>query len=127
MPSSSEVPLKRVVSAIRVSSEERASISSWMFCLALAFRLPSLAACTDRSRIRCRMEWLSVSAPSAVWTTEMPSWVLRTATLRPPTCERRPSEMARPAASSALRLMRKPLESFSRDLDICDWVTDRFR
>ena len=59
--------------------------------------------------------------------TETPSWVLRTATLRPPICERRPSEMARPAASSAARLMRKPLESFSRDLLIWPWVTDRLR
>src|SRR5690348_7745616 len=41
---------------------------------------------------------VSVSAPSAVCTTEMPSWVLRTATFRPPNCERRPSEMARPSS-----------------------------
>ena len=77
--------------------------------------------------MRCRIEWVSVRAPSAVCTTEMPSWALRTATLRPPTCERRPSEMARPAASSAARLMRKPLDSFSSDFDMSFWVTDRFR
>ena len=77
--------------------------------------------------MRCRMEWTSVSAPSAVCATEMPSWALRTATLRPPTCERRPSEIARPAASSAARLMRKPLDSFSSDLDIWPCVTDRLR
>src|SRR5215212_10402660 len=70
---------------------------------------------------------VSVSAPSAVCTTEMPSWVLRTATFRPPIWERRPSEMARPAASSAARLMRKPEESFSRDLLIWPSVTDRLR
>src|SRR3712207_6331801 len=57
----------------------------------------------------------------------MPSWALRTATRRPPTWERRPSEMARPAASSAARLMRKPLESFSSDLPIWLSVTDRLR
>ena len=57
----------------------------------------------------------------------MPSWALRTATLRPPTCERRPSEIARPAASSAARLIRKPLDSFSSDLDIWPCVTDRLR
>src|SRR6476620_2140363 len=57
----------------------------------------------------------------------MPSCALRTATLRPPTCERRPSEIARPAASSAARLMRKPLDSFSSDLLIAPCVTDRLR
>jgi hypothetical protein len=35
--------------------------------------------------------------------------------------------MARPAASSAARLIRKPDDSFSSDLDICPSVTDRFR
>jgi hypothetical protein len=35
--------------------------------------------------------------------------------------------MARPAASSAARLMRKPEESFSSDLFICPSVTDRLR
>src|SRR3954447_4811758 len=57
----------------------------------------------------------------------MPSWVLRAATLRPPICERRPSEMASPAASSAARLIRKPEDSFSSDLLICPSVTDRLR
>src|SRR3954447_8159646 len=75
--------------------------------------------------MRCRIEWVSVSAPSAVCTTLTPSCALRTATFRPPTCERRPSEMAKPAASSAARLMRKPLESFSRDLPI--WLSETYR
>ena len=77
--------------------------------------------------MRCRIEWTSVRAPSAVCTTEMPSWALRAATLRPPTCERRPSEIARPAASSAARLMRKPDESFSSDLLRSFCVLDRLR
>ena len=77
--------------------------------------------------MRCRIECISVSAPSAVCTTLTPSWALRTATLRPPTCERRPSEIARPAASSAARLIRKPLDSFSSDLAIWPSVTDRLR
>src|SRR3954465_10041197 len=98
-----------------------------MLPLASSFRPPSLLACTDRSRMRWRMLCVSVSAPSAVCTTEMPSWVLRTATFRPPICERRPSEMARPAASSAARLIRKPEESFSSDLLIWLSVTDRLR
>src|SRR5690554_209040 len=59
--------------------------------------------------------------------TEMPSWALRAATLRPPICERRPSEIARPAASSAARLMRRPLDSFSNDFERSFCVLDRFR
>src|SRR6478609_7273251 len=57
----------------------------------------------------------------------MPSWALRAATFRPLTCERRPSEIARPAASSAARLMRKPDDSFSSDLLRSFCVLDRLR
>src|SRR3954466_14054192 len=127
LPSSSLLPLNLVVSEMRVSSDCSWVISFWMLPLASAFRPPSFEPWTDRSRMRCRMEVLSLSAPSAVCTTEMPSWVLRTATFRPPICERRPSEMASPAASSAARLMRKPEESFSSDLLIWPSVTDRLR
>src|SRR3954470_10972802 len=127
LPSRSFCPLNVVVSAMRSSSDLSWPISDWTFFRASAFMLPVLEAWTDRSRMRWRMLCVSVSAPSAVCTTEMPSWVLRTATLRPPICERRPSEMARPAASSAARLMRKPEESFSRDLLIWPSVTDRLR
>ncbi len=73
------------------------------------------------------MECTSVRAPSAVWMTEMPSWALRWATLRPLTWDFSPSEIARPAASSAARLMRRPLESFSSDLDRSFCVADRLR
>ncbi|CPU68073.1 Uncharacterised protein [Mycobacteroides abscessus] len=41
----------------------------------------SFAACTDRSRMRCRIDCASPSAPSAVCTTLMPSCALRAATL----------------------------------------------
>src|SRR5512132_2391839 len=98
-----------------------------MLLRASALTPPELLAWTDRSRMRCRMLCVSVSAPAAVCTTEMPSWVLRTATVSPPICERRPSEIASPAASSAARLMRKPEESFSSDLLIWPSVTDRLR
>src|SRR3954466_15799417 len=127
LPSSSFLPLNVVVLAIRSSSDFSWVTSDWMFAWALALIPPELFACTDRSRMRWRMLCVSVSAPSAVCTTEMPSWVLRTATFRPPIWERRPSEMARPAASSAARLMRKPEESFSSDLLIWPSVTDRLR
>src|ERR1700709_1732301 len=77
--------------------------------------------------MRCRIEVLSDSAPSAVCTTLVPSWVLRTAWVSPPICERRPSEIARPAASSAARLIRSADESRSSDLLIALFVVDRLR
>ncbi len=46
--------------------------------------LVPLSNCTFRSRTRCSMECTSVSAPSAVWTSEMPSCALRCAWARPP-------------------------------------------
>ena len=66
------------------------------------------ANCTLSSRTRCRIACISFSAPSAVWTSEMPSWALRLACAVPRIWARMPSEIARPAASSAARLMRRP-------------------
>src|SRR5438552_3841299 len=108
------------------------SLVIWSTSVLMAVRAsvslpPVLAAWTARSRIRCRSECVSVSAPSAVCTTLMPSCALRTATLRPPVWARRPSLMLRPAASSAARLMRKPLDNFSSDFDMLLSLTDRFR
>src|SRR6478752_5323145 len=126
LPPNRDTPLNLVLVSIRPISVCRALNSwfreacDWAFCVPLAY-------CTERSFMRCSMEWTSVRAPSAVWATEMPSWALRAPTLRPPTCERRPSEMARPDASSAARLMRKPEDSFSSDFDIWPCVTDRLR
>ena len=77
--------------------------------------------------MRCRMEWTSVRAPSAVWMTRMPSWALRAAWAEPVTWDFRPSEMDRPAASSPARLMRRPVDSFSRDLERSFWVALRLR
>ena len=77
--------------------------------------------------MRFSMAWTSVSAPSAVCATEMPSWALRVACLSPEIWARRFWEMTRPAASSAARLMRNPEESFSRLLPIEVFVLDRLR
>ena len=87
----------------------------------------SFALCTDSSRTRCRMECDSFSAPSAVWMRLMAFWAFSLALLRPLTWPRSFSLMARPAASSAARLMRKPEDSFSRLLLIWPSVTERFR
>src|SRR5690606_31863725 len=62
------------------------------------------------------MAWTSFSAPSAVWIRLMPSWALRWACCRPRIWPRIFSEMARPAASSAARLIRRPDDSRSTDL-----------
>ena len=62
--------------------------------------------CTASSRTRCSIEWTSFSEPSAVWTSETPSCALRWAWARPRIWPRSFSLMARPAASSAARLMR---------------------
>ena len=84
-------------------------------------------ACTVSSRMRCRIACVSLSAPSAVWIIETPSWALRRPIFMPRICERIFSLIARPAASSAARLMRKPLESCSSALLILPPVTFRFR
>ena len=108
--------LNVVLLAIRPSSLFSESTSDCRSAFALVSRTPLLPDWTVRSRMRWRMDCVSVSAPSAVWTTDVPSWALRTATVRPPICDFRPSLMARPAASSAARLMRKPDDSFSSEL-----------
>src|SRR5439155_7530606 len=86
-----------------------------------------LGADTARSRTRCRIAWTSLSAPSAVWTKLMPSWALAMAWLVPPISARRDSDLTRPAASSAARLIRKPEDSFSRDFERADDVVFRLR
>ena len=101
---------------------------SWSMAeLAVVLLPPELAFWTARSRMRWRMEVTSLRAPSAVWATEMPSWALRVATLRPPIWLRSDSLLTRPAASSAARLIRKPDDSFSSDLPRLPSVTERFR
>ena len=73
--------------------------------------LVALADCTASSRIRCSMSPILLRAPSAVCDSEMPSFALRAATVRPRTWAFMRSEMARPAASSFALLTRRPEES----------------
>ena len=112
---------------MRVISEVSWLISAWAAVRALLSLVPVLAACTARSRMRLSMFWISLRAPSAVCTTEMPSWALRVACRSPETWARRPWLMTSPAASSAARLIRKPDDSFSRLLAIEAFVDDRLR
>jgi len=55
--------------------------------------------------------------PSAVCASEIPSFALRTAWLRPRICEVMRVAMALPAASSAAELMRLPVDRRSIDRD----------
>src|SRR6188768_3128840 len=77
----------------------------------------------ESSRIRCRILLISPVAPSAIWTRAMPSSAFDLARPMPRILERMVSDTERPAASSEARLMRRPVDSFSRDLlrDTC-WV-----
>ena len=116
-----------VVVTIRSSSELSCPNSVWAADCALVSCEPEFDACTARSRMRCRIVSVSLRAPSAVWTTLMPSWALRAATCRPPICDWRPWLMDRPAASSAARLIRRPEDSFSSEPAMPLSVVDRLR
>ena len=115
-----------VAPAIRLISARRAVISVLTDAASVELRV-LFAASTASSRMRWSMEWTSVSAPSAVWTIETPSWAFRWAWLRPVTWAFSFSLMARPAASSAARLIRRPLDSFSTLLANVAAVALRFR
>jgi hypothetical protein len=120
------MPLNFVFEAMSPIAAFSSSTSAEMLAFASASFVP-LAYWTASSRIRWSIAWTSLSAPSAVWTIEMASWAFRVAWFRPRTCARSFSLMARPAASSAARLMRRPDESFSTDLPKAMAVIPRFR
>lgn len=113
VPSSSGAPLNRVLVAMRSMSAVSWVISLWMAASPPEPRTSPLAACTARVRMRWRIAWVSLRPPSAVCNSEMPSRVLRAAWSSPPTWAFMPSEIARPAASSAARLIRSPEASRS--------------
>jgi len=110
LPLSSLTPLNSVDRPMRSISSTRLRNSSLSVVLSWPETVP-LAACTDSSRRRVRIELTSLSAPSVVCTMEMPSLALRLACSSERTCERRRSEIARPAASSAAVAMRRPVAS----------------
>src|SRR4051812_19712954 len=112
--------------AMRVISSFSWSTSSWIDVLSSVESVP-FWYCTASSRVRCSMEWISFNEPSAVWTSDTASWVLRWAWPRPLTWPRSRSLIARPAASSAARLIREPDESFSIDFCSLLFVPTRLR
>ena len=113
-PLSSALPLNSAEVPMRSISAASALTSVWIDACALVDIVPFLYW-TASSRTRCSIEWTSSRFASAVWTSEMPSSVLRWPWARPLIWPRIFSEMPRPAASSAARLMRMPEESFSID------------
>ncbi len=107
VPSSSLVPLKLVCSATRWISAFNSCTSAFSAWRSES-ELVALRDCTDSSRMRCRLLPISVSAPSAVCASEMPSLALRAAWFMPRIWVLKRSEIARPAASSLALLMRRP-------------------
>jgi len=112
------IPLKSVSLETRFTSDMSAWSSASRFARWVSVKVP-LAACTARSRMRCSMSFTPDRAPSATCTRLTPSCALREATCIPRIFVRICSLTARPAASSAARLMRRPEESRSivRDSD----------
>src|SRR3954454_14224759 len=99
------MPLNFVELPMRSISEASWNPSDWMADWLAALSEPFLNW-TASSRTRWSIAWTVLRAPSAVWTSETPSWMLRWFWPRPRIWARIFSEMARPAASSAARLMR---------------------
>ena len=106
-PSSSLVPLKLELSVTRLISSDSWATSFCSAARSSALLVP-LAACTASSRMRCMFSPIELSAPSAVWASEMPSLALRAATSMPRTWVVMRWLIARPAASSLALLMRRP-------------------
>ena len=103
-PSSNFIVLNSVVSEILVNSLWSCSISFCTASLSSSVSVP-FEACTESSLILCKIECDSFKAPSAVWISEIPSWALVEAWLRPLICPLIFSEIESPAASSAARLI----------------------
>ena len=121
VPSSTFWPLNEVCVAMRSISARRCCTSASRAARS-DDEFVALAACTASSRMRCRLLVTSASADSAVCASEMPSFALRTAWLRPRICVVKRSEMARPAASSLALLMRRPEDSrcSAWDSELCE-------
>src|SRR3569623_33557 len=90
---------------------------SWLMLPRSVSDSVAFEAWTARSRIRCKLEVTSSRAPSAVWIIEIPSWAFIAAWFSPPIWDCIFVEMARPAASSAELVIRKPDDN--RCIEVC--------
>ncbi len=115
VPSRTRRPLKVVCEAIRVISAERCCTSASRAARSDELFVP-LAASTASWRMRCRLSVKVDSALSAVCDSEIASFALFTAWLRPLICVVKRLLIARPAASSFALLMRRPEDRRCRDV-----------
>jgi len=102
--------LLNVVDDAMRSVSARSATSSELMLARSESEIAPFAAWTVSSRMRWTIDSTAFRAPSAVWSMDTASWTLRPAWLGPRTWPRSFSLIARPAASSAARLMRRPLE-----------------
>ncbi len=117
--------LNSVVLAMRSISSISWLISSWILRRSSRV-LESFAASRARSCIFSRIASASFRPPSAVCTREMASSAFFWATLKPRICTAILVAIARPAASSAARLILRPEDSRSMDLPMAKLVCPRF-
>ena len=101
-------PAKLLFSMILLSSLP-SSLYSACIDLRSASLLVPLADWVARSFMRCMISVISLSAPSAVCSSEEASLTLRRATAMPLVCAFMRVAICRPAASSAAELMRRPV------------------
>jgi len=85
----------------------------------------ALDACTDSSRMRCRLSFTWSSAPSVVCAREMPSLALLLACDRPVICEVMRLAIAWPAASSDALLIFRPDDR--RSIEVLRLFSEEFR
>ena len=121
---STSTPLNAVCEEIRSISSRRWVISSWIDCKS-DWELVPLDACTDSSRIRCKLSLTWSSAPSVVCAREMPSLALLLACDRPVICEVMRLAIAWPAASSDALLIFRPDDR--RSIEVLRLFSEEFR
>jgi len=117
-------PLKVVCCATRVISARRCCTSESSAARSLS-ELVALADCTANWRMACRLSVICCSAAEAVWASDTASLALRAAVSRPLIWVVMRVEIAKPAASSAELLMRRPEDR--RCIAVANELCDRFR
>ena len=123
-PSNIFWPLNITCPTLRFSSSLSWTISLLRVLLSAALYV-SLAACTDKTRIRCSKLECPSRALSAVWANDIPSFAFRTAWFKPSIWDVIRFPIAKPAASSIDELMRLPEDMRSIDCSISLRELDR--
>src|SRR5476651_1605368 len=126
LPSSTFKPLNEVCEAIRVISAI-CCCTSWSRAARSEALFEPLADSTARVRMLCRLSVKVASAPPAVCASEMASFALFTAWFVPLIWVVNWLLIAKPAASSAALLMRRPEDRRCKDFDNDDCEVVKFR